>query len=714
MENAVNEPLLGEFKPSSYDEWKDAAVELLKGAPFDKKMLTPTPEGITLQPIYRREDLGNAPASATLPGFDGYTRGARPDGYRAEPWEIAQELSYGEPAEFNQIALGDLYRGQNALNVTLDIATLKGLDPDAAKVGEVGACGLSIASLSDMKVAFKNIIPGAISIYFQSGCAGAPIMALFRAWLDSLPDVNISEIKGGFGVDPLGVLASAGTLPTSLDQLYDEMLCIAMSNVAEMPNFTAVGVSGLPYHCAGASATEELGAMLATGLAYMRALTGRGMDISDAARQIRFSIAIGSNFFMELSKIRAARQLWARIVKELGGDDGAQAMKLHARTGFNNKTRHDPYANMLRTATEALCGVVGGVESLCVGAFDETIRVPDEFSRRIARNTQVILQEECELTAVVDPAGGSWYIENLTDQVARKSWEVFQSIEKAGGVYQALQDKVIQQMVAKTAAQKVKLVGQRRLSLVGTNQYPNLEEKELDPRIPDYAVIQARRANELERHRMRADDETDEVIIKLLGEVQEAGGSDKLTKLVEAVSTGATLGEVSRALRSFAKPPICIEAMPNRRLAENYEELRAASVEYKEKHGHGPKIFLTNLEKLKRHKIRADFTRSFFETGGFEVLGSPGFTNADDAAKALQESGALLTVICGCDPDYEAMAADFMKAIKAKLPGVNIILAGDPGEHADAFKAAGMDDYIFIKSDNYATNRKYLERLDVL
>ncbi|WP_269540552.1 methylmalonyl-CoA mutase family protein [Cerasicoccus fimbriatus] len=714
MENDANQSLLAEFDAASYEEWKDAAVKLLKGAPFDKKMLTPTPEGITLQPIYRREDLGAAPAAATLPGFDEYTRGAHADGYRVEPWEIAQELPYGEPAEFNQIALQDLYRGQNALNVTFDIATLKGLDPDAAKDGEVCACGLSIASLRDFSRAFRDIAPTAIGIYFQAGCAGAPIAALFRAWLKQQKGVDLKAVKGGLGLDPLAVLASAGALPTSLEQLYDEMLCIAKSNAAEMPNFSAIGVSGMPYHSAGASATQELGAMLATGVEYLRALTKRGMDISEVAKQMRFTIAIGGNFFMELAKIRAARQLWARIIKELGGDKEAQVMKLHARTGFNNKTKHDPYANMLRTATEALCGVVGGVDSLTVGAFDEILRVPDAFSRRIARNTQIILQEECELTAVVDPAGGSWYIENLTNEVAKKAWEVFQQIEAAGGVYQALQDKVIQDVIAEVAKQKTKMVGQRRMSLVGTNQYPNLEEVPLDPRIPDYVTLRFKRSMELERQRVGCDEETDKQIIEMLGAIQKAKLDAKLAKLTEAVIAGASLGEISRALRAYADAPVCIEALPNRRLAEIYEELRAASTAYKLKHKHGPKIYLTCLEKLKRHKVRADFIRSFLETGGFEVINSPGFTDADEAARALMASGAKVTVICGCDPDYESMAADFMKVIKAKLPNVKVLLAGYPGDHEEAFKAAGMDDYIFIKTDNYATNRKYLELLGVL
>lgn len=714
MKETTDKKVLGEFDAASYEEWKIAAEKLLKGAPFDKKMLTQTPEGILLQPIYRREDLAKQPAAATLPGCDSYTRGSKAGGYRVAPWDIAQELPYGHPAEFNQAALSDLYRGQNALNVRLDIATLKGLDPDGAVDGEVGACGVSLASLSDWKKAFANIYPTAVALYFQSGCAGAPFMAYLQAWLEGIADVDKSKIRGSFGMDPLGVLAVAGTLPTSLDQLYDEMASIAKTNVAEMPKFTVANVSGIPYHSAGASATEELGAVLATGLAYLKALSSRGMTIDDAAKQISFTICIGADFFMELAKIRAARQLWAQIVETLGGSKEAQKMQLNGRTGFNNKTRHDPYANMLRTTTEALCGVIGGVDSLAVGAFDEIIREPDEFSRRIARNTQLILQEECELTAVVDPAGGSWYIESLTDSVARKTWEFFQKVEAAGGAFTALEDDFIQTKIAETSARKSKLVGQRRISLVGTNQYPNLNEKPLDERIPDYKALRKKRSDELMAHRMNNPQAVDIHVMELLIEIQEWANKNALEKLTVAAAKGATLSELTRALRANADAPPQIQALPNRRLASIYEELRIAASNYKQANGYGPKLYLTNLKALKRHKARADFTRSFFETGGFEVIASPGFNDASSAVEALRESGAKLTVICGADPDYEELATDFIQAIKEELPDVTVILAGYPGDKEDALKAAGMDDYIFVKSDNYATNRKYLEKLGVI
>jgi len=713
MESTGNQTLLSEFEHPSYDDWRSAAEKLLKGAPFDKIMRTPTPEGITLEPIYRREDLAGAPAARTMPGADGFTRGAHPAGYCGEPWRIAQEIPAGNPADFNRALLHDLVRGQDAINLIFDIATARGVDPDAAADGEVGACGLSIASLADFRKALNAVFPNAVPVYFQSGCSGLALNAIFRAWLREANEVQLSAIRGGMGMDPLSYLARSGSLPASLDQLYDELAIIARENIAHLPQFTAAGVSGLPCHCAGASATQELGAALAAGVEYLRALTQRGITVNDAARQIQFTFAVGPNFFMEIAKLRAARPLWARIVEAFGGDEPARAMRLSARTGFNNKTRHDPYANMLRTTTEALAAVVAGVDSLCVGAFDEIIRSPDEFSRRIARNTQIILQEECELTGVIDPAGGSWFIENLTNEVAAEAWKFFQAIEKEGGMSAALKSGFVQQSVQETAKKKEKLVGQRRLALVGTNQYPNLAEKPLAQTTPNFAAIRKRRANESANHRVSATAEADEKLLQLLADIQKTEPNQLMPKLVKAVSEGATLGEINKTVRTAAEP-ITVEPLPNRRLAEIYEELRDAASAYRDAHGHGPRIFLVNLGPLKRHKIRADFTRSFFETGGFEIVFPHGFDAPEAAAAALAESGAKIAVICGTDDDYAEQVPAFARALKQTAPAAKLLLAGHPGDHETAFREAGLDDYIFVKSDNYATNRHYLEHLGVL
>lgn len=708
-----NNTLLDEFPAPTKEEWREAAEKLLKSAPFDKIMKRMTPEGILLEPIFWKDVLDNLPAAETLPGFDDYLRGTSAAGYSEEPWEIAQELPYGTPLEFNRVATSDLMRGQNSLNVILDIATLKGLDPDAANVGEVGASGLSLACIDDIKTAFKDIIPEAISFHIRTGCSGMAVGALFFAWLKEL-GVDTSKVKGSLGMDPIAVKAAAGQVPADLGSLFEEQAVLAEHCTKHAPGVKAVGISTLPYHQAGASAVEELGIALATGTAYLTELTERGLSVDDAAKQIRFSFAIGGNFFMEIAKLRAARVLWAKVVAAFGGSTEAQKINMHARTGLYNKTQKDPYVNMLRTTTEALSGVIGGVDSLCVGNFDEVSRVPDEFSRRISRNTQVILQEECELTSVVDPAGGSWAIEWLTNEVSEKSWAFFKEIEAKGGMTDALTSGFIAEKLAATDAANNKQLNQRRASLIGTNVYPNLEEEALESRIPDYAELRDIRAKEIADTRTASDEGADAKVMAALGKILESTRETAVDTLVDAFLDGATIGEVTRTIRASATPTEAITPLPSVRLSQGYEDLRTASAKFAEETGSAPKIFLTNLGPLRRHKLRADFTKGFFSAGGFEIISPAGFDTPADAVAALKESGAGITVVCGTDPDYAEKFADFAQAIKAEIPEMRVVLAGFPGKNEEAFKAAGMDNYIFVKSNNYDINRLYLEGLGVI
>lgn len=710
------EKLLQEFPIPTAEEWRAAAEQLLKGAPFEKVMQSDTPEGIRLEPIFRKEVLENLPASQTLPGFDGYLRGTQAAGYSQSPWEIAQELPYGTPSEFNAAARADLMRGQNALNLILDIATLKGLDPDSAPAGDVGACGLSLACLRDIETAFDGIYPEAVSFHFRTGCAGLSVGGLFFAWLKK-NGVALDSVNGSLGMDPLAVLAAAGKLPASIDELFAEQAVLAEYCAQNAPGIRAISVSTLPYHQAGASSVEELGAALATGTTYLKELTERGLTIDQAAQQIRFSFAIGPNFFMEIAKLRAARVLWAQVVAQFGGNAESQKIKLHARTGLYNKTRKDPYVNMLRTTTEALSGAIAGVDSLCVGNFDEVARLPDTFSRRISRNTQVILQEECELTAVVDPAGGSWAVEWLTNEISQKSWAYFQEIEKQGGAHEALKNGFLLDSVEMTAEGKDKLLNQRRISLVGTNVYPNLDEKPLDETPIDYARIRKERAREIAQARIELDEDGDAQVMAALAQVVQSDRAGLIDAIIDATLKGATIGELTKTIRSGDGSPHSDEIIhPLRatRLAAKYEALRDAAVAFQKKTGESPKIFLCNLGPLRRHKLRADFIKSFFQSGGFEIISPAGFETPEAAVAAVAASGASITVVCATDADYVEKFAEYAQAIKQADPGIRILLAGAPGEHEADYRAAGMDDYIFVKSNNYEQNLFHLQGLGVL
>ncbi|MBC2605663.1 methylmalonyl-CoA mutase family protein [Pelagicoccus albus] len=707
MSTETNQDLLKDFKQATYEEWRTAAEALLKGAPFEKRMLTKTPEGIVLQPIYRQEDVAELNTSVCAPGEGNFARGADASGYLGNAWEIAQEQPYGDPQTFNTALLKDLDAGQSAVNTLLDAASQLGLDPDQAEDSQVGECGLSLSSLADLKVAFSGLKADFLPVYFQSGCAGLSTEALFAAWLKD-EGLKLSEVKGGLNMDPYGVLAARGKLPASLDSLLDELALLVKYNAKNAPDFSAAGISGIPYHGAGASATEELASVLSTGVAYLREMDKRGISVDEAASQVRFTLSIGGNFFMEIAKFKVARMLWAKIVKELGGSESACRMVIHARTGMANKTQLDPYVNMLRGTTEAFSAVVGGASSICVGCFDETVRMPDDFSRRIARNLQVILQEECELTHVIDPAGGSWYIDSLTSELSKKAWECFQELEAEGGILASLKGGKWQAKLAETRSAKETALAQRRSSLIGTNQYPNLEEK---PLVAEVFTTDAFKAKVREAAKAARSAKDCDCAKAAFAKVSD---DEKVDFLIGKIEDGATIGCITKLFRADAVEEVLEAPLPSWRLAQNYEALRMAASEYCAKTGSAPKIFLSNLGPLKKHKIRADFTRSFFAAGGFECQYGEGIEDVDTGVKEFLDSGARIAVICGTDPDYVEKVPALAAALKKAAPEMKLLLAGFPGDNLETFKEAGLDDYIFVKSNNYEVNKSHLEWLGVL
>lgn len=713
-ETSPRDRLLTDFTPATYEQWRALTEEQLKGAPFEKKLVTRTLEGIDVQPLYRAADTEGLAHLGEAPGSGHYVRGTSAGGYRTHPWAIAQEVPYGTPARFNAAVRHDLMRGQSALNVLLDIATHNGQDPDAAETGEVCACGLSLATLDDCAAAFEGIYLDMIPVYIQSGVSGVGVLSLLAAY-QTREKKPLTQLSGGLGYDPLGVLARAGTLPVSLEAAYNEMAALTEWCAANTPAFRPVMVNAETYREGGAHGVQELAYALATGVDYLRAMLARGLSIEEAAKSIRFTFALGPQFFLEVAKLRAARMLWSRVVEAFGGSDEARKMRVHGRTLLYNKTLTDPYVNMLRTTTEAFSGVVGGVESLHSGAFDEILREPSEFSRRIARNTQIVLQEECELGATVDPAGGSFLVEKLTDEVAQESWSLFQQIEKDGGMATALQKGSVQKAVGATAAERAKRFGQRRDVLVGTNQYANAKEEAPKMEMPDYAALHHTRSRELASYRISGEREGDEKVLDCLARVQQSAGAARIDAAVEAASAGGTLGEITRALRASAPgEPAKASALCIHRLSQPYEQLRGASAAFALSTGKPPQVFLCNMGPLRQHKLRADFTRGFLEPGGFEVVYPQGFQSAQDAAEAALGSGARVAVICSTDDTYPEDVPAVCQAIKAKDPDMYLMMAGFPGDKEAEYKQAGLDDYLFIKSDNYKVLETCLKKSGVL
>lgn len=706
--------LLKEFPATTYEVWHEAAEASLQGAAFEKRLITRTYEEIDVQPLYRQEDIADIAHTNTLPGFPPYVRSTSSAGYRAAPWLICQELPYGSPAALNEALRYDIERGQNAINLLLDRATRWGKDASEAPAGEVGMGGVSVSTLHDMATMLQGISLEQTPVFIQAGAVALPIAALFLAAAQQ-SGAPIEGLCGCIGADPLGTLATEGTLPLPLADAYRSAAQLIAWAQQNAPGLRTLLVQGHPYHDAGGNATQELAFAIATGLEYLREMQQQGLSIDTTATALVFSFSVGSNFFMEIAKLRAARLLWATIVGAAGGSEEAQKMVIHARTSAWNKTVYDPYVNMLRTTAEAFAGVMGGAGSLHVSPFDEPVQPPDEFSRRVARNTHIILQQESNLANVVDPAGGSWYVEHLTDSVARKAWALFQEVEKQGGIRAALEAGFPQAQVAQTAGRRAQNIAQRRDVVVGTNLYPNLKEKPLENHQSDAAALSNERAAQVQQFRAATDAELHAAALELLA---QATGEEQVTAPVveagiAAALDGATIGDLFKTMYPAGEPAPTVQAVRIHRGAELYEALRKASEQYATQHGTPPTVFLANMGPIPQHKPRADFATGFFEVGGFQVLSNSGFASAEEAAQAAIESQAPIVVICSTDPTYPELVPPLTTRIKQERPGTLVVLAGYPADQVEAHKAAGVDEFIHLRANCYETLASFQKKIGV-
>jgi methylmalonyl-CoA mutase len=703
---SVSGKLLQEFPPVTYDDWRKVVEAELKGAPFDKKMFSNTYEGIKLHPIYRREDVASLPQVNSFPGFAPFVRGSKVSGYLQQPWEISQEIVSASPAEFNHAARNSVDRGLTAINMVLDHATRGGNDPDWAQPEEVGLGGLSIATLEDLERALDGIDLDKTSLLVRCGASGLPFAALLTA-LARKRKKTPASLRGCIETDPLGVLSHEGKLPQSLDGSYREMAALTRWAAEKAPKLQTICVHSRAWHEAGANAVQELAFSLATGVDYLREMSNRGLDVDVVAPRIRFAMTVGTNFFMEIAKLRALRMIWHRAVAAMGGNEASQKLSLHVRTSQWNKTTYDPYNNMLRTTVEAFAGVLGSCDSMQVGAFDEVLRQPDDFSRRVARNTQIVLQKECHLDHVIDPAGGSWFIESITAELAQKAWGLFQEVEKLGGMAAAMQAGFPQKAAAATAADKIKAVNGRRDSIVGINQYANPAEKPLERPVAQNAkAFHQKRVQQVSSHRTSQEDES-ELALEKLAKIVGNKNQDLFEVCVDAVLAGATIGEITRAVRINDTPgqpitPVCIT-----RAAAQVEKLRERMDAFVTRTGKRPRAFLCNMGSLRDYKARSDFSRGFLAVGGYEVVFPAALKTPADAAEAYAKSGAKLAVICSTDDNYPALVPPLVEAIRARNPEAIVVLAGFPADQLEAHKKSGVNEFIHIRADAVALLSKF-------
>ena len=691
VENFPDVPL-DEFTPPTDEEWKAACEALLKGAPFEKKMFTKTYEGITFDPMYTRKHTEDILPKGVMPGMGDYLRGVDAAGYIGKPWGIAQACDETLPAENNELLRHEHDKGATIYHIVLDTASRAGVDARQAEA--VGDTGTSVTTVEDMHVLLTGLDLAKFPLYVYAGANAVPLLALVAAARRASGE-DMAEVRGIVGADPIGALAADGKLPASLDAHYDSLAAAARWATVNAPHLRTVFVRSDVYSNGGANDVQEVASVLATATAYLRALCERGLTIDEAASQIAFAFSMGANFFLQIAKLRAVRPLWAQIVGAFGGSAEAQKMRIHARPALFFKTIYDPYVNMLRNTTEIFSGVVGGIDSFESAPFDEPIRKGDEFSRRIARNVQIMLQEEFGLLQPIDPAGGSWAVETLTRQMKEKIWAEFQRIEKEGGIIAALRVGSLQESVAAVLAARFKNADLRRDRIVGNNMYPNMTETLLETRAEDTAALKAQRTADIDAYLSDIDvKHRDEALASL----RQAHSVDHA---VEAALAGATIAELMTAVTE-GNGAETVTAIAPHRWSERFEALRQRTEEYKAEKNDNVKIFLANMGPIPQHKARADFTTGFLQVGAFEVLGNDGFKTVEEAADAARASGADAVVICSTDATYPEIVPALAPKLHEVLPKARVFLAGAaPKDLLETYKEAGIDEYISVRANCY-------------
>lgn len=683
-----------DFAPVTYDQWRELAERDLKGALFDKKLVTRTYEGIDVQPLYTQADWPSAKDPLGFPGVPPFARGAAPLGQAQAGWDVRQEHSHPDIATTNQAILDDLRGGVTSLLLTFDAAVSSGLDPDDPRAASInGRDGIMVFMVDDLDAVFNDVRLDRVTVALDAGGAFRPVASLLAA-LWQRRDVDAQQAHGALNADPLGALARTGILPMSIEQSLESMADLAAWTAKSYPNVTAVGVDTSVYHDAGATATQDLALAMATGVAYLRSMIAAGFDVDTAARQIVFTFSLGTHHFRAIAKLRAARMLWHRVVEACGGSPTARAIRLNARTARRVLTSRDPYVNLLRSTVAAFAAGVGGAESIISAPLDAAIGQPDSSTRRIARNTLHVLQNEAQLSRVIDPAGGSWYLDWVTNQMAQKAWKIFQQTEAIGGMHHALESGWVAEQIASTFAPRARAIATRKDAITGVSEFPDVAEEAVVRESLDLTSLRNVTAARLKKPR------------------QALPQLKSLPAMVEAAGAGATIGQIATAT-GLHETSSTAPAIAPRPLAEPFEQLRDASDMWLATKGKRPRVFLANMGSIAHHTARATFSKNFFAVGGFDVVTNDGFRDAEAAATAFAASGARIAVICSSDKLYVEVVPDVAAQLKA-AGARTVVLAGNPGDNEAAWQSAGVDRFIFIKCDVLSILRELLVEEGVL
>jgi methylmalonyl-CoA mutase len=658
-------------------DWEALAEKELRGSP--ESLVWHTPEGIDVKPLYTSDDISGIGHLNSLPGFEPFVRGPRATMYAGRPWTVRQYAGFSTAEASNAFYRRNLAAGQQGVSVAFDLATHRGYDSDHPRVeGDVGKAGVAIDSVEDMKILFDGIPLDRISVSMTMNGAVIPILASFIVAGEE-QGVSRDKLSGTIQNDILKEFMVRNTYIYPPEPSMRIVADIIEYTAKEMPKFNSISISGYHMQEAGATLVQELAFTLADGREYVRAALAKGLNVDDFAGRLSFFFAIGMNFFMEAAKLRAARLLWTRIMQEFKPEKASSLMlRTHCQTSGVSLQEQDPYNNIVRTAFEAMSAVLGGTQSLHTNSFDEAMALPTDFSARIARNTQLILQHETGVTNVVDPLAGSYYVESLTNELAEKAWALIEEVEALGGMTKAVNAGVPKRLIEEAATRRQAAVDRAEEVIVGVNKYRLENEQPIDILQIDNAAVRTAQVKRIEETRRRRDSQKMKQALDALADVARSGKGNLLAAAVEAARARATVGEITDAMREAFGDYTAIPEVVTDIYGKAYEGdpelgvLAGRLGEATKRLGHKPKIMVAKLGQ-DGHDRGAKVIASAFGDIGFDVVAGPLFQTPEEAADLALAEEVTVIGVSSLAAGHRTLMPQLAEALK-KRGGEDIIV----------------------------------------
>ena len=686
-----------EFKAVSLDDWQAAAAKSLKGKPLQSLNWT-TPEGIEVKPLYTAADVQNLAYANTLPGFAPFVRGPQATMYAVRPWTIRQYAGFSTAAESNAFYKKALAAGGQGVSVAFDLATHRGYDSDHPRVtGDVGKAGVAIDSVEDMKVLFDGIDLSSVSVSMTMNGAVLPVLAGYVVAAEE-QGVSQAQLSGTIQNDILKEFMVRNTYiypPKPSMRIIGDIIA---HTATHMPRFNSISISGYHMQEAGANQALEMAFTLADGAEYVKTAVAKGLNVDDFAPRLSFFWAVGMNFYLEIAKMRAARLLWCRIMQGFGATNPKSLMlRTHSQTSGWSLTEQDPYNNVVRTTVEAMAAVFGGTQSLHTNSFDEAIALPTEFSSRIARNTQLIIQEETHITNVVDPWAGSYMMESLTQEMADKAWAIIEEVNAMGGMTQAVDSGWAKLKIEASAAEKQARIDSGKDVIVGVNKYKLTKEDAVDTLDIDNVKVRDQQIAQLKAIRAKRDSAAVANALKALTQAAETGEGNLLALAIDAMRLRATVGEVSDALeeiygrhRADTQKVTGVYAAAYDS-AEGWDALKGEINQFGTAHGRRPRVMIAKLGQ-DGHDRGAKVVATAFADLGFDVDMGPLFQTPEECARQAIENDVHALGVSTLAAGHKTFVPAIIEELKRQGADDIIVFVGGviPRKDYDMLYEAGV------------------------